>query len=182
MRYLISIVTLSFICIHTLHAQLYEVTKGVISFHSNAPHELIHAESKQLRGVIDIAKKTFAFRISMLSFQGFNSPLQREHFNENYIESTKYPEAVFTGKIIEDANLAKDGEYDVRAKGKLNVHGLEQERIIKAHVSVQKSRINITSDFTVMLADHDIKIPRVVYDKLAPEINVSINASLQVRP
>lgn len=165
----------------TASAQLYEVSEGTINFHSNAPQELIHARSKELRGVIDLSRKTFAFRIRMITFQGFNSPLQREHFNENYMESARYPEATFSGKIIEDADLAKDGEYDVRAKGKFNVHGLEQERIINAHVTLKKGIMSIASDFSVMLADHDIKIPRVVYDKLAPEIKVSLSASLKPR-
>ncbi len=159
-------------------AQLYDVSKGTIDFHSSAPQELIHARSNALRGVVDVGKKAFAFRVRMITFEGFNSPLQREHFNENYMESARYPEAAFAGKIIEDANLTIDGEYDLRAKGKLNVHGLDQERIINAHVSVKGGKMNISSDFNVMLADHDIKIPRVVYDKLAPEIKVSINASL----
>ncbi len=162
-------------------AQIYEVRNGTVSFHSDAPRELISAQSLQLRGVVDASRKAFAFRIRMASFEGFNSPLQREHFNENYMESGKHPEAVFSGKIIEDADLSKDGEYDVRVKGKFMIHGLQQERIIKAHVSTRKGRMTITSDFTVTLADHDIKIPRVVYDKLAPEIKVSVNASLEPR-
>src|SRR5690606_32914540 len=136
--------------------------------HSDAPQELIRARSGQLRGAINVSRKAFAFRIRMLSFEGFNSPLQQEHFNENYMESAKYPEAIFTGKIIEDADISKDGEYEVRAKGKLLIHGLEQERIVKARVTTQKGIISISSEFVVMLADYNIKIPRVVYDKLAP--------------
>ena len=110
---------------------------------------------------------------------GFNSPLQREHFNENYMESEHYPEATFTGKIIEDVDLARDGEYDVRAKGKLNIHGMEQERIIKGHVVTKNGKISLHAEFTVSLADHNIKIPRVVYDKLAPDISVTVNAVLK---
>jgi polyisoprenoid-binding protein YceI len=162
-------------------AQVYEVRKGSISFHSEAPKELISARSANLQGLVDAGRKAFAFRIRMSSFQGFNSPLQREHFNENYMESAKFPEAVFTGKIIEDVDITRDGDYDVRAKGKLHIHGLDQERIIRAHITTRKGVVNISSDFTVTLADYDIKIPRVVYDKLAPEIKVSVNASLQPR-
>jgi len=61
--------------------------------------------------------------------------LQKEHFNENYLESDKYPEASFKGKIIEDIDLDKDGEYEVRAKGELTIHGIMQERIIKANIN-----------------------------------------------
>ena len=175
---LIAIVTA--ISINT-NAQIFEVGSGAVHFHSDAPQELIKAQSAQLRGAIDVKKKTFAFRIIISSFQGFNSPLQREHFNENYMETNKYPEGTFVGKIIEDVDASKDGEYDVRAKGKLTIHGLEQERIIKAHISTKKGKMLVTSDFTVTLADYNIKIPRVVYDKLAPDISVSVNATLHPR-
>jgi polyisoprenoid-binding protein YceI len=165
-----------------LRAQIYEVSKGLVRFHSDAPQELIRAQSGQLRGAMNVEKKSFAFRVRTTSFEGFNSPLQREHFNENYMESARFPEAIFTGKIIEDDDITKEGEYDVRAKGKLQIHGLEQERIIRVHVSTRKGVITVTSDFEVMLADYNIKVPRVVYDKLAPEIKVSVQASLHPRP
>jgi len=159
-------------------AQVYEVRTGLVKFHSDAPQELIRAESNALRGAVDVQKNTFAFRISIATFQGFNSPLQREHFNENYMETPRFPEGSFSGKIIEDIDASKDGVYEVRAKGKLKIHGLEQERIIKAQIATRNGKMVITSDFTVTLADHNIKIPRIVYDKLAPVINVSIAATL----
>lgn len=158
---------------------IYEAGDGLVSFHSSAPHELIRASSGQLNCAIDVQKKQFAFRIDMRSFMGFNSPLQREHFNENYMESERYPEATFTGKIIEDNDLTRDGEYEVRAKGKMYIHGIAQERIIKAHVSTKNGKMSISAAFMVSLADHDIKIPRVVYDKLAPDISVTVKADLK---
>lgn len=157
---------------------IFQVKKGTIRFYSDAPQELINAESDNLKGVIDIKKKTFAFKIDMASFIGFNSPLQKEHFNENYIESAKYPDAVFQGKIIENIDLTKDGKYNVRAKGKMNIHGMAVERIIDAELQVKNEKITIHSVFVVPLLDHDIKIPRVVYDKLAMNINVSVDATL----
>jgi len=158
---------------------IYSAKDGVVHFHSNAPHELIRASSDKLECVLDAGKKQFAFRLSIRSFIGFNSPLQREHFNENYMESEHYPEATFSGKIIEDADLSKDGERDVRAKGKMYIHGIEQERIIKGHVSTKNGRITLHADFVIALADHNIKIPRVVYDKLAPDISVTVDAVLK---
>jgi polyisoprenoid-binding protein YceI len=162
-------------------SRYYDVVGGKIEFHSNAPKELIQAASTRLQGLVDISKRTFAFRIEMASFIGFNSPLQREHFNENYMETARFPLATFSGKIIEETDLGKDGSYQVRAKGQLGVHGLSQERIIPARVVVKGGKATLEADFTVALADHNIKIPRVVYDKLAPEIKVSIRASLQSR-
>jgi hypothetical protein len=94
------------------------------------------------------------------------------------METSVFPEAAFLGKIIEDADLSKEGTYVVRAKGKLRIHGIEQERIIRSVVTNRNGKLVIKSDFTVLLADHDIKIPMVVSNKLAPEISVSVNATL----
>jgi len=160
-------------------ADIFEVKSGEIHFFSEAPKELISASSKQLKGILDIRKKTFAFKIDIPSFVGFNNALQRGHFNENYMESNLYQTATYRGKIIEDVEFTKDGVYEVRTKGKLNIHGIEQERIIKVQLSVKKGKMSIKSDFTVMLTDHNIKIPRVVNDKLSPEIKVAVTANLQ---
>jgi hypothetical protein len=131
--------------------------------------------------VLDISKNNFSFKVVIRSFEGFNSPLQKEHFNENYLESDKYAEASFKGKIIEDADLTVDGTYEVRAKGNLTIHNVIQERIIKCAVTVKNKIITIHSNFTVLLSDHNIPIPKVVYQKLANEIKVEVTATLEPR-
>jgi polyisoprenoid-binding protein YceI len=155
---------------------LYTISMGSVYFKSDAPLEIIEASSKQLKGIIDPVKQTFAFSVMSSSFEGFNSKLQREHFNENYLESEKYPKSSFSGKIIEKIDFSKDGEYVLRAKGKLNIHGVEQERIIRSAVTVKNGVVAIRSDFTVLLQDHNITIPRVVHQKIAEEISVRIDA------
>lgn len=157
---------------------LYKVSKGSIQFKSDAPLELIKASSDELVGLFDTDKKNFAFRIKVNSFKGFNGALQKEHFNENYMESTKYPFASFEGKVIEDIDYNIPGIYNVRAKGNLSVHGVVQERIIKVNLVVKKNQITAQSAFTVMLSDHNVTIPKVVHEKLASEIKVVIDADL----
>lgn len=160
---------------------LYQTTNGKIAFKSDAPLEVIRASSNDLIGLLDISKNNFSFKVDMHSFQGFNSPLQKEHFNENYMESDKYPDASFTGKIIEDVDLSVDGTYQVRAKGTLTIHNIPQERIIKSDVTVKQKIITVHSDFTVLLSDHNIPIPKVVNQKLANEIKVEMNATFEPR-
>jgi len=172
---------LLFACSVTRAQAIYQTVNGKISFSSEAPLELIRASSGELAGLLDNDKKTFSFKINIRSFQGFNSPLQREHFNENYMESDKFPQASFSGKIIEEVDLSKDGDYEVRAKGILTIHGVSQERIIKTNVSVKNKKITITGKFSVLLSDHNIPIPIVVYKKLANEIKVEVNATLEPR-
>jgi polyisoprenoid-binding protein YceI len=157
---------------------LYSVNSGTITFRSDAPLELIKASSNQLKGIFNAEKKQFAFTLNVNTFKGFNSPLQQEHFNENYLESNKFPRASFDGKIIEDVDLKKNGFYNVRAKGNLTVHGVVQERIIKCELSVKNNIVSIKSNFTVLLADHNITIPKVVHEKLASEIKIEVKADM----
>lgn len=157
---------------------VFKCENGKVVFKSDAPLEVISAKSAKLRGVIDTAKQTFAWTVEIKTFEGFNSPLQREHFNENYMETKKYPKASFSGKIIEDVDFQKNGTYSVRAKGKLSIHGVEQERIIKSQLEVNGNKLRVQSNFKVPLADHNITIPKVVYQKIAEEIAVTVDAEL----
>jgi hypothetical protein len=151
---------------------------GEVSFTSNAKLELINASSKKIKGIVDPATGNFAFVVTIQSFEGFNSNLQREHFNEKYMETDKYYDATFSGKIIETIDFSKDGVYDVRAKGNLVIHGKKQARIIPSKIQIEKGVLKIDSNFAIPLADHDIKIPQVVTEKIATEILVKLKVSL----
>lgn len=151
---------------------------GEVSFTSNAKLELINASSKKIKGIIDPATGGFAFVVTIQSFDGFNSNLQKEHFNEKYMETDKYYDATFAGKIIEPIDFTKDGLYDVRAKGNLVIHGKKQSRIIPGKIQIEKGVLKIDSNFNIPLADHDIKIPTVISEKIATEIIVKMNVSM----
>lgn len=156
----------------------YTVKKSDMSFTSNAELELIKASSTETQGIIDPVTNQFAFSVPITSFRGFNSDLQRQHFNDNYMETSKYPKASFSGKIIEQVNYANDSVYTVRAKGELDIHGQKQTRIIKAKLTVARNGLQIDTDFNVPLADHNISIPRIVSQKIATEIDIKFRANL----
>jgi hypothetical protein len=158
---------------------LYRVRKGEVSFVSDAPMERIAASSSKVMGVLDVRERTFAIRVPMLGFIGFNSPLQREHFNENYMESRKNTHAQFDGRIIEAVDLSRPGTHQVRAKGRFMVHGVANERIIPCEIIVTERGIRIRSVFDVRLADHAIRIPRVVQQKIAAAVKVSVDLLLE---
>jgi hypothetical protein len=161
-----------------LHAQKFTSDEGEVSFTSNAKLELINASSKKIKGILDPATGNFAFVVTIQSFEGFNSNLQREHFNEKYMETDKYYDATFSGKIIETIDFTKSGTYDVRAKGNLVIHGKKQARIIPSKIQIDKGVIKIDSNFNIPLADHDIKVPQLVTEKIATEIIVKMNVSM----
>ena len=166
-----------------LSGQAVWVNKGgKIDFRSDAPLEIIQASSNALKGALDPADQSFAFSVAMASFQGFNSPLQRVHYNENYMESVKSPDATFSGRIIEEIDLWQPGEYLVRAKGMLNIHGVSVERIIKVKVLIGEKGCKYSASFTVPLVDHAITIPKVVNQKIAEEIQVKVEGELANKP
>lgn len=147
---------------------------GRIHIKSAAPLELIEAESHSLRGVIDPATKGFAFTLRINTFEGFNSEIQQTHFLENYLEQKKYPQATFSGRIIEDVTFSTPGTYSVRAKGNLSIHGVTKERIIRGTLTISKSTARIECVFLVPVSDHGIEIPKIVRQKIAEEISVDM--------
>ena len=163
----------------TQDTKLLFTNSGTITFRSESQQELINSTSEDMRGLIDLIHKTFAFKVAIRTFKGFNSALQQEQFNEKFLESDKYPEASFIGKIIEDLDFKTDGNYEIRAKGKLWIHGKEEERIIKSKIQINKGKLIIESHFSILLSDFNIKVPKVVHEKVASEINVEIKAVMQ---
>jgi polyisoprenoid-binding protein YceI len=156
--------------------------KGTIQLKSEAPLEIIQARSSSLKGAINPETKAFAFSVNMSSFNGFNSDIQRTHFLENYMEQKDYPQATFIGKIIEDIPFDTQGTYLVRAKGELTIHGVVKERIIKGTLIIKNNSVHLQTDFTVPVADHGIAIPKIVKQKIAEQITVSVDAEFVPEP
>jgi hypothetical protein len=152
--------------------------KGEVSFTSNAALELINASSKRIQGIVDPGTGQFAFIVKVQSFEGFNSSLQQKHFNDKYMETDRYYDATYSGKIQEPIDFAKDGTYEVHAKGNMVIHGKKQERTIPGKLQIEKGVVTISSNFDVPLADHNIQIPEIVSAKIATVIFVKLNVTL----
>lgn len=163
----------------SLFPQVFLCHDGNTRFTSEAPLELIKASSDKTSGALDTKTKNVAWSVDVDTFEGFNSALQKEHFQENYMETEKYRNATFKGKIIEDVDLTKPGTYTVRAKGTFNIHGTEKEKIVKVQITVSNKQVTVESKFEVPLEDHNIKIPKVVNQKIASVIMVEVKASLK---
>lgn len=155
----------------------WKCNNGKITFSSHAPLEVINAKSNELKGVLDPTNGNFAFSIQNKTFRGFNSALQEEHFHESYMESHRFDISKFTGKIIEKIDFTKNGTSTIRAKGKLSIHGIERERIIQSIIDINGQQMSVKSTFTIVLAEHNITIPKLVHQKIAEEIQVTINAN-----
>ena len=158
----------------TTQAQKFVAEKSFVSFYSKATIEDITAENTKAQSIFNTATGDVVFIIPIQEFQ-FAKSLMKEHFNEKYMETEKYYDATFTGTIIEEIDFTQEGTYDIRAKGNLTIHGKKQSRSIPGKITIEKGTLRIDCTFTVPLADHDIKVPQIVTEKIATEIFVKLN-------
>ncbi len=135
--------------------------------------EDITAENNQTYAVLDPVSHHMAFAVLIKGFI-FPKELMQEHFNENYLESDKYPKATFSGACSGDMDLIKEGTYEVVIKGDLNMHGVTKPIETTAKLEVKKGHIKGTSVFNLRPEDFNISIPSIVRDKIANEIEVKV--------
>jgi hypothetical protein len=165
-----------------ISAQKYMTRTGEVKFESNAEvDDDVRAISKTAACVLNAENGEVVFQILIKSFQ-FKKALMQEHFNENYLESEKYPKSIFKGKIDDFANidLTKPGSYSVTCSGTLELHGVTEKISEKGELIVNEDgTITLKSYFLIPLATYKIDRPKVVADKIAPEIDVHLNFTLK---
>lgn len=159
-----------------VEAQILKTTSASISFFSSTPIEDIQATSSKCVAVINASHQEIGFQVPIKSFV-FERELMQEHFNEDYLESDKYPYATFKGQLISPVNWEKEGTYAVEVKGILIIHNVPQERTLKGTITIHHQTIDLSSDFDVACKDHQIKVPTLVFKKIAEVIQVKVKAS-----
>lgn len=158
-----------------VNAQKYFTRTGQISFFSSTSVEDIEAQNKTVTAIFDSKSGAIQFSVTMKSFH-FEKALMQEHFNENYVESDKFPKATFKGSIDGAAGIdfTKNGTYTTTIKGKLTIHGVTQEITTSATFTVNGDVIKGESKIKVNPEDYNIEIPGVVREKIAKELEVTI--------
>jgi len=153
---------------------------GVISFYSKTPLENIEAYTQTAVGVLDKKKGQVEFMVLIKSFT-FKKALMQEHFNENYLESDKYPKSVFKGHIMDlgIAEFSKDGKYNVSATGELTIHGITNTLNIPVTITVQEGITLVNAEFNIILADYKISIPALVKDKISETITIAVKVKYE---
>lgn len=164
----------------TVHAQKFITKTGHIKFYSDSPLEKIEAHNHQVNAALDASTGDFVFRVLMKSFD-FEKALMQEHFNENYVESDKFPNALFLGKVtnIKDVNVSKDGVYDAIVEGKLTIHGITQTVKEKGSFEVKEGKLNGKAKFTITLSDYNIKIPGAVTNNISKSVEITVEVNLE---
>lgn len=159
--------------------EIFFTKTGKITFLSNAPLEVIEAVNKTAGAVLDTKTGAVQAVVLMRGFE-FKKALMQEHFNENYMESHKYPRAELRGSILnhEEVDYTKDGTYPVTVKGQLSLHGITKEITMPVTLKIQGGKIEVISFFTVLLADYRISIPSLVKDKINNQVKVTASFKL----
>lgn len=157
----------------------YFTREAKVKFTSDTPMEKIEGANKATSCVLDIATGKMEWKSLIKGFK-FEKALMEEHFNENYMESTKYPNATFKGEItnLNEVNFRQDGKYNAKVKGKMTMHGVTKDIEVPGTVKVSQGKIEVSSNFTVKCEDYNIAIPALVKDNIAKEIKVLVSGVL----
>jgi polyisoprenoid-binding protein YceI len=149
---------------------------GKITFDAGTGLEDIIAVNKGVTAAINPKTGKMQFKLDITGFE-FKRQLMQDHFNENYMESEKYPNASFSGNItnIDKVNFAKDGKYNVQVKGTLEIHGVKNEVEADGAITVKGKEVNSQAEFTIKLDDYKINVPGVVKDKLSKTVKINVD-------
>lgn len=162
-------------------AQVYKTRTGKAHFNAtnkNSP-ETIEAKNNEVGAMIDSKTGDVRFQVLIKSFK-FERALMQEHFNENYMESDKFPKSEFKGAIsnLSEVNFAKDGTYNAQVSGKLTIHGVTKDVSVPGAIVVKGNSIELKAKFSVTLKDYGINVPAVVSDKVDKVAVISIDGVL----
>ena len=153
---------------------------GKIEFSSKAPLEDIEAKNNSVTALLDSRAGTIQFSVMMKGFE-FDKALMQEHFNDNYVESHKYPKSEFKGVIVNNTemNYGKEGTYNARIIGKLTIHGVTKDIETFATLKVDDGEIEGNSSFSIKLSDYNVKIPRLMKDNISNNVKITVKTKLQ---
>jgi len=155
---------------------LWFTRNGNIKFHAGTSLEDIDAVNNDVASLFNSKTGEFAFTVLIKSFH-FRRTLMEEHFNSNYMESSTYPKATFSGTVkdLSKLDLTKDGSYPVEVSGDITIHGVTKKITIPGTIEVKSGKPQANSKFTVLVADYKIKIPGVVADKISKEVAIEVS-------
>ncbi len=163
----------------SVDAQNYMGKSIKVRLFSSTPVEDIRAVNLKAVAVLVSTTREIVVQVPIKGFE-FDRKLMQEHFNENYMESDKYPVAKFKGIIDPQIDFKKDGIYNVSVKGILSVHGVDKARSMTGKLTINGGIMQIATEFNVACADHKIKIPTLIITKVAEVINIKVDGQLNL--
>lgn len=159
-------------------ADLGKEETSVVTFFSKSPLEDIEATNKKAAVILDATTGDLQSVITIKMFK-FKNALMEEHFNENYMESEKFPKATFKGKINEPIDYTKDGETKVTVTGKMEIHGVTKDETYSGTIKKVGNELFLDCLFKVKVADYNIKVPTLYVKNIAEVIDVDYKCVLE---
>ena len=177
-KFLLSAAAL-FLLVTAMSAQKIGTKDAKVSFDASSPVENIKAVNNSGTVAVNTSTGDVAARVLIKNFI-FKQSLMQEHFNENYLESTKFPNSTLKGKIsnLSDVKFGTDGTYNAKISGTLEMHGVTKKVEVPATVTVKGGVTSFKSEIKIACADYNIAIPSVVADKVAKEAKISVEGTL----
>lgn len=150
-----------------------------ISFYSSTPMEDILGESNEAATILNSENGEVLFQAIMTTFH-FKRALMEEHFNENYMESSKFPKTKFQGKIEGfTKDMLKAPVANIKITGQLNVHGVEKTITVPGTLGLENGKLVATSKFKVTPEEYGIVIPSLVREKIGKEMEITVKANYE---
>lgn len=157
----------------------YIAKNAYISFFSSTPLENILGESNEAVTILDGSNGKIVFQALMTTFH-FKRALMEEHFNEEYMESAKFPKGKFDGTIVDfKPEMLTSPIANVQVSGELSLHGVTKTITVPATIGLENGKLTGTSKFKVVPEDYGIQIPAIVRDKIGKEMEITVKVSYQ---
>ena len=167
-----------FFCSVSLFSQKYFTRSGNTNFKASVEaFEPVEATNSSTTVILKTDTGDIAAQLFINAFQ-FKVALMQEHFNENYMDSNKFPKAIFRGKLNDFHCKNGIDKKEYKLTGTLTVRGVKKEIETTAKVSLENGKIKLMSNFVVEPKDFKIDIPSIVRKKIADKINVTLNYEL----
>tara|TARA_Y100001968_G_scaffold306407_1_gene323222 strand:- start:772 stop:1365 length:594 start_codon:yes stop_codon:yes gene_type:complete len=182
MKRLLFFVITSFFVLSLSSQDKYITRSGHVSFVSETPLENITGINDHVSSILDVDNGAIVLQMKIISFE-FEKALMQEHFNEKYMESEKYPKSTFSGTIDDwqNINLTEGKMVDVAVEGVIEIHDVKKVITANGTLQLNNGSINLRSNFSLKVADFNIKVLSVVRDKVAKRVDVSVDLSLKQR-
>jgi hypothetical protein len=158
----------------------YFTSNGKITFYSSAPIENIEALNSKVTSLLDTDNGDIVFSMLIKDFV-FEKSLMQEHFNENYMESDKYPKATFKGRIanLADVKFEENGKYNATIQGDLTIHNVTKKISVNGTIETKEGKIFAKAKFPIRVKDYNIDIPKLVFQNIAEVVEVTVDMVYQ---
>lgn len=161
MKIFLSLLVASLFIVSNADAQkVFATRNGKITFSSPSDEDVKAVNNEVTSRIADNGQLTFSLLIKGFRFKYAE---MQEHFNDQYLESNKFPRADFKGNIVnlKEVNFTKDGSYKVTVKGDLTMHGVTKSITANGRIDIKAGKPVAACEFDVSMKDFNVDAAKV---------------------